>query len=245
VAETIAPESGATAAPKGLLARAVGVVLSPRATYTDVAARPKWLGVLVLVVAVSGGAVTAFLSTEVGRRAAIDRQITQLESIGRPPSQAQLDRLEVMAPYFAYFALASQAIGLMLGTVVVSGVLFGVFSALLGGDATFKQFFAVVAHSGCILALQQLFVLPLDYVNKSLTSPTNLAVFLPMLDENSFFARTLGAIDLFLVWWMVNLAIGVAVLSRRPTASVATGLLAVYAVIALVIAAVKSALAGV
>jgi len=70
-------------------------------------------------------------------------------------------------------------------------------------------------------------------------------VFVPMLDENTFPARMLGAIDLFLIWWLVNLAIGVAVVSRRRTAAVATGLLVVYALIALVVAAVKSALAGV
>jgi len=244
VVEAIAPESSAAGARKGLVARVIGIILSPRATYAEVAARPRWLGALALTVVVSGGAITTFLFTDVGRRAALDRQITQLESVGRHPTQAQLDIFEKMAPYFAYFALVSQAIGLTLGALVVSGILFGVFGVMLGADATFKQFFAVVAHSGCILALQQLFVLPLDYVRETLSSPTNLGVFLPMLDENTFPARMLGALDLFLIWWLVNLAIGVAVVSRRRTAPVATGLLVVYALIALVVAAFKSALAG-
>ena len=33
--------------------------------------------------------------------------------------------------------------------VVISGIALAVFNALLGGDATFKQVFAVVVHSGC------------------------------------------------------------------------------------------------
>jgi hypothetical protein len=37
---------------------------------------------------------------------------------------------------------------------------------------------------------------------------TNLAVFFPFLDENSFPARLLGSIDLSLIWWIVSLPIG-------------------------------------
>jgi hypothetical protein len=174
----------------------------------------------------------------------MDQQITQREQFGRRPTQEQIAVMEKMAPYFAYFAVVSQAIFLTLGALVISGIIFAVFSALLGGDATFKQLFSIVAHSGVILVVQQFFVLPLDYVRETLTSPTSLAVFLPMLDENTFLVRMFGAVDLFLIWWMVSLAIGVAVLYRRRTAPVLSGFLAVYAALALVIAAVKTAFAG-
>jgi hypothetical protein len=108
-----------------------------------------------------------------------------------------------------------------------------VFNAALGGDATFKQVYAVVAHSGILIAVQQLFTLPLDYARETMSSPTNLAVFLPFLDEGSFFARLLGSIDLFRIWWIVNLAIGMAVLYKRRTAPIATTMLVLYAAIAL------------
>ena len=59
-------------------------------------------------------------------------------------------------------------------------------------------------------------------------------MFLPFLDETRFSARLLGSIDLFCIWWMVSLAIGLGVLYKRRTAPIATTLLVVYAVIALV-----------
>ena len=74
-----------------------------------------------------------------------------------------------------------------------------------------------------------------------MSSATNLAVVLPMIDENSFIGRLLGMIDLFLVWWVVVLAIGLGVLYRRRTQPIAIGLFGVYAVIILVAAAVMSA----
>ena len=115
---------------------------------------------------------------------------------------------------------------------------------MLGGDASFKQVFSVVAHAGIVLAAQQLFVLPLDYARGSLSSPTNLGVFLPFLDENTFPARLLGSVDLFLIWWLVNLAIGLGVLYKRRTGPIAVGLLSVYLAIALIIAGIRTAVAG-
>ena len=87
-------------------------------------------------------------------------------------------------------------------------------------------------------------MLPLDYVRESLTSPTNLGVFVPFLEETSFPARFLGALDLVVMWWMLNLAIGLGVLYKRRTGPIAVGLFVTYLVIALVIAAVRSALSG-
>jgi hypothetical protein len=51
-------------------------------------------------------------------------------------------------------------------------------------------------------------------------------------------------IDLFIIWWFIVLAIGLAVLYRRRTQPIAISLFAVYLVIILCAAAVMSALGG-
>jgi hypothetical protein len=107
-----------------------------------------------------------------------------------------------------------------------------------------KQVYAVVVHAGVIQALAQLFTGPLNYFRQSMTSATSLSVLLPMLPDGSFAARLAGMIDLFLIWWVVALAIGLAVLFRRRTQPIAISLFAVYAVIALGAAAVMSRLGG-
>ncbi len=114
----------------------------------------------------------------------------------------------------------------------------------MAATATFKQVFSVVVHSGFVIAVQQFFILPLDYVRESMTSPTSLSVFLPFLEETSFAARFLGALDLSVLWWMLNLAIGLGVLYKRRTGPIAMGMFVTYLVIALVIAAIRSALSG-
>ena len=242
--ETIASQSTTTTASKELFARLLGVLTSPRATYAEVAAQPRWLGALVLILVISGVAAGMFMSTEVGRAALLDQQLNSMESFGRRPTAAQEKRLRQFLPYAAYLIVTSEVVMLPIVALVIAGVAFAIFNVVLGGEATFTQVFSVVAHSGFVIAVQQIFVIPLDYVRESLSGPANVAVFLPFLDDNTFIARMLGAIDLFVLWWMVSLAIGLGVLFKRRTATIATTLLAIYVAIALVTAAVKTTLSG-
>jgi Yip1 domain len=230
---------------KSVPARLAGVIFSPRATYADVAARPRIFGMLALVLAIIVSATFAFLSTEVGQQASLDNQVRQMESFGRTVTDAQYAQMERMAPFARYFAAGFQLVFTPILALLVAGVAFAVFNAALGGDALFRQVYAVVVHSGAILVVQALFGLPLAYARESLAGTTNLAVFFPFLDEATFAARALGAVDLVLVWWLVSLAIGLGVLYRRRTQPIATTLLVVYVAIGLTIAAVKTATSGV
>ena len=240
------PTAGPPTAPaKSLPARFLGILFTPRATYADVAARPRWLGIFLTVFLLSAAASVALLSTEVGRNAVIDQQVASRESFGRPMTPAEIETVEKFAPYFVYITPAFQLLGLSVIGLVVAGVSFAVFNAILGGDAAFKQVFAVVCHSGVVLAALSFFTTPLAYVRESLSSATNLAVFLPFLDDSSFLARMLGSIDLIFIWWMLSLAIGLGVLYRKRTAPIAITMLAVYAAIAVIIAAIKTVSSGV
>lgn len=235
---------GAARARPGLLSRIVGIVVSPRDTFVEVAANPKVLGVLLFVILVGAIAFGGFLFTEVGRQAWLDQAVSSTEAWGRTVSDEQYARMERMAPFAAYLAVGQMLLVVPLITLVISGILFAVFNAAMGGRATFKQLFAVVAHAGVISALGWIFVMPLNYFRESMSSPTNLAALAPMLEEGSFLARLLGAIDLFLLWWVIVLGIGLAVLYRRRTQPIVIALLGVYAVIAVIIAGAMSALGG-
>jgi hypothetical protein len=238
--------AGSTAAPaKSLPARFVGILFAPRATYAAVAAHPRWLGIFFTVYLMTASAATALMSTEIGRNALLDQQIASQESFGRKMTQAQIDQLEKISSYYVYGAPVLQLVSLAVGGVIIAGIGFAVFNALMGGDAGFKQVFAVVAHSGVILAATSLFTVPLAYARESMSGTTNLGVFFPFLDESSFAARLLGSIDLVIIWWLFSLAIGFAVLYRKRTAPIAASLFAVYVAIGLIIAAIKTASTGV
>jgi hypothetical protein len=225
-----------------LLARLIGVFVSPRATYAAVAARPRWFGAMAITCLLVSGAFFVFLSSEVGQQALIDQQLQFMESLGLKLGDVQVEQMESRAQYARYTTAGGQLVGIPIVQVIIAGILLGVFNALLGGDATFKQVLAIVAHSGIISALQTIFSLPLDYFRETMSSPTSLAVFAPFLEETSFMARLLGSIDLFQIWATVSLAIGLGVLYKRRTAPIATSLFLIYFVVVAAIAAIRSAL---
>jgi hypothetical protein len=243
MADTDTTAAVATAKPRNLFARFFGVIVSPRATYADVAAHPRVFGMLLVVALLAGSGAAALMSTDVGKQAWLDAAVRQQESFGRTITDAQYAQLERMQQYAPYVSLVSVVL-LPVTAAITAAVLLGVFNALMGGDATFKQVMAVVAHSSAVLPVSQIVALPVAYARETLSGVTNLMVFFPFLDENAFAARFLGTIDLIYVWWIVSLAIGLGVLYKRRTGPIATGFMIVYAAIALIIAAVKTAAAG-
>ena len=234
--------SGVTPAPAGLFSRFVGIITSPKATFQTVVAHPRWLGMLAVSCIAAALLVGGFLFTKVGQDAWIDAALSSPWSGGNSPQQ--VEAMEKMAPYAGYFGVVQMLIFIPLFYVVVAGILFAVFNAAMGGDATFKQLMAVVVHTAPIGVLGQLFTMPLNYARGTMTSATNLAVLLPMIDDSSFVGKLLGMIDLFLLWQLFVLAIGLGVLYKRRTQSVATTLFAIYGVIAVALALVLSSVGG-
>jgi len=233
------PTPQTTAAPaappdKGLLARAAGIIFSPRETFALVAARPRWFGMLALVLVVSALAVGGFMFTAVGQQAWLDAAEKQ-------GGAQQLEMYQRIAPYAGYITIAYIVLISPIILLALSGILFVVFTVGTGGNARFKQMFAVVVHSQAIGLVGALLKLPLNYATKSMTASTNLGVFFPMLDDTSFLARFFGMIDLFLVWWVVVLAIGCGALYKRRTGPIAVAFFVLYALIAVAVAAFQAA----
>jgi hypothetical protein len=233
-----------TPAPKSLPARFIGVLTAPRETFGSIAAHPKWFGMLATTTLIVMIFTILPMTTEAGKQAALDQQVSQMEAFGRQVDDAQYERMRQQMAFAPYFAGASIMVFAPVMALIISGILFAVFNAALGGEASFKQLFSVVVSAGAVSALGTMFTGPLNYFRGAVGSATNLRVLLPMVDEKSFVGRLFGMADLFIIWWLIVLAIGLAVLYRRRTQPIAITLLGVYAVIALVFAAIMSGVGG-
>jgi len=198
-------------------------------------AHPQWFGMLALTTLVIIVLVGGFMFTKVGQDAWFDA------ATNRPGiTEQQLQGMEKIVPFLGYVTAASMLIFMPLVVVIVSGILFAIFNAALGGNATFKQVLTVVVHAGPIGVLAQLFTVPMNYMRGTMTSATNLYVLVQsFVDETTFAGKFLGTIDLFLVWQLIVLSMGLAVLYRRRTQPIATSLLVLYAVIAVIVAFVR------
>jgi hypothetical protein len=223
----------APASQPGLFARIVGVVFSPKETYAAVAARPAWLGVLAITLVI-GAACQYVVFSSPGMQDAMVEQATRNPNV----TDQQISGIETFISVLPYVIAGAVLFLGPLFSVIISGILLLIFSTLMGGTAKFKQVFAVVAHSGVISTLSGLIAagLTLAGAEPSGASPpgANLGIFVPMLEETSFITQFLTAIDLVLLWWIVNLSTGLAVLYKRRTGGIAFILIGIYLLIALV-----------
>jgi len=239
-----ATAAGATPGPKNLVARFIGIITAPKDTFRSVVAYPKWFGILALTTVIVAFFTALPMTTEAGRQAAIDQQVDSMKSFGMEVNDEMYSRLEKQSAIMPYTTAGSVLVISPIMGVIIAGILFAIFNAALGGEASFKQVFSVLCHAGAVSALSTVFSGIVNYFSGRVGSAANLGALLPMLPEHSFAANLLGTVDVFLIWYVVVLAMGLGVLYKRRTQPIAISLLAVYAVIALAIAIFKSRAGG-
>lgn len=185
----------------------------------------------------------ALMQTSVGQQALVDQWERTALAFGLEVDDARYAELVAMSEYGGVYAVIRALAGGPVLSCVVAGIIFGIYGRRLAQRRTFTQVLAIVAHAGIILALGQLVATPFNYARETLSSPTTLGQLLPMFDEVSPVARFLGIIDMFVVWWVIVLAIGVALLYGRSARSIASAFMGVYVGFAALLA-ISMAVAG-
>ena len=123
--------------------------------------------------------------------------------------------------------------------LISAGILHVMFGLVGGGNGTYKQVYAVSAHSAIISSLQLVFT-TIVTIAAGRAAGANLAVFTPTLDDTTFLYKLLSYIDVFYVWSTFVTAVGLAVLYKRRTGPIAMVLLGIYLVFAVLIAFARS-----
>ena len=225
--------------------RLLGMIRSPRATLARAIAAPDSLALAALIVTISTLCSAGFLMTRVGQLAALDQQVRQLESFGADISAERYERLRQLVPYRPAIAAATIVVGWPLLWAGAAAVLRAVGNRTAATQATFAQVFAVVVHAASVFALRAVVAAPINYSRESLGGATSLSMVMPSFSESTFPARVLGAVDLFVLWWVVLVAMGLAMLYQVRTLPIARWLFGAYAAGAIALAITQALRGGI
>lgn len=231
------------------MSRVTGVLLHPRATMGEVVRNPAFITtwvVVLLAVIVCGGWL---LSTPVGRQALVDERVRVTEALGRRVDDAEYARLQADPPVSVYLTSGGRLLLTPPMTLLIAAGLV-MLARLDGVRLTYVTALAIAVHATVVLAVQQIVATPVHYLYESLTSPTNVAGIIRVFDEGSLPARLFGAIDVFGLWWMWLLSLGMAAAATaggspergRRARRYAVRLLAVYVGVAAIVATVFAVL---
>jgi hypothetical protein len=179
---------------------------------------------------------SAFLfETETGRVALLDQWERTALAFGQTVGDSEYAALTRASENGTVYAIASAFANGPVLALTLTAILFAVLRRFTSGGVRFGQVFAVVAHAGVILTLRQVIAAPIVYARETLASPATLNVFFATLNETSAPARFFGVIDLFVIWWIVVLAIGTSVLCRKPAHRLALAFMGAYVVLATIL----------
>lgn len=223
--------------------RLIGVLVRPQATMAQVVADPAWALPWVVVIGIWAACAASLLYTDVGQQALVDEQVRRVESFGGTVDDASYEALQQKPPLSAYFVSGNR---LLLTPPVTLAIAMGliVLGRRGGREPALAQALAVAVHASAALALGQIVSTPLHYLRESLTSPFNLAALLPLADEGTWAARALGSVDVFGLWWMWLLAVGLGAMTSRPSRHYVAVLLGLYIAIAAVMALILTVSGG-
>jgi hypothetical protein len=196
-----------------LFERLEGVFFNPKKTFEDVAERPAWATVLIIVL-VALVAYTLIVapytrhdqlqmmkeSSKLKDRLGEQRFNAQIQSLEGPPTMSQVVQTVILTPlWFIVAALIQALILLMLGRFVSS-------------QGTFKQVFTALIHASLIdVLLGNAVRLALVLVRKSaMQTSTGLTILFPRMEVMSTSYIVLSQADFFQLWMFGVLAFGLS-----------------------------------
>ena len=109
---------------------------------------------------------------------------------------------------------AGTALFWLVLTFVLAGLLTLIFAFVLGDNGRYVQYLSVVSHALLIAAIGALLITPLKIVQQDLQLTLNLGLFFP-LDAESYPARVLRLLDLFMLWAIVAIGVGASKIDPR------------------------------
>lgn len=210
------------------LRRLGGILLSPVRTFADIGRRPTWVFPLLLVLVVN------LLTNLVVYRVLLTDE--NLEEIALEVSQWQAAKNGGVAPTAATAAeieslrrlrsiwYVPSLVGVAASVLGIAAFFYGILRLIRAGNG-FRRIFAVVCWSfviyrvvGGTVTLVSLLVRGSSRFRPAppeAWSPTSLARWIPPEAVSANVYSALSKLDLFLVWWLVVLAIGLWQTSRN------------------------------
>ena len=238
------PEAVVSPSTLGFLPRLIGVIRCPRTTFRAVALSPRWVGLVVVLAVVTAASQALLFRTEVGQVALVDQWERTALAFGQPVDDARYADFQAFSGNGPLYGVATSLVGGPVLTLALAAVIALVFRPRGNRAVSFSQVLAVVAHASVILAIRQIVSVPVSYAREATGGATSLGLWFPALDAASFAGRFAGALDVFVLWWVVLLAIGVGILYGRQARSLAAAFVGVYAGVALLLAVTMTALGG-
>lgn len=197
--------------------RLVRAVIDPAALFADPAAARPWMDLLLVAALITGAATYVFGNSEAGRAAMREQRTATIERMRGRVADAQLAALEQSPLAYGMTARSTavaKAIGIITGTLLWAAAVHLLFSVvLLRGEIGFSAVMAAFSQGAIVWMIGELFLVALAWASgqpRAAASPVELLPFVDWPAPATFGGSVLSRIDLFDLWWIPVVSLGLA-----------------------------------
>lgn len=193
-------------------ARFMNIFVSPKETFMSLT-RSKWAWIIpILIVFAVSTASYMFLKPIV-----VEEQLRRMENAPWFGSMSESQREEILSntresmenPPIWQWAIGPVAAGAI--TLIIAAILLLIGNIILGGDAKFVGMIHVYAFASLISVPETIIKGILVHMKQSMDVHTSLALLIPSGDTSSFLFNFLDKIDIFAIWLLAVVTIGMGV----------------------------------
>jgi hypothetical protein len=197
---------------KSFAARFVGVFLAPHEAFADVARAPDFVAPLVVFI-LSIVAVTETMLAKIGMERIVRQSIersSRASSLTPEQMQQAVEQGARIGSIFAHAAFVWAVIPLL----IYAGIGWAIVNLILGGQVNFKTAFSVTCYAELVSSLGALTTVATilfgdpEHFNPDSPGPGSAGFFLNPLETSKPLMSLASSLDIFLLWFMILLAIG-------------------------------------
>jgi len=188
----------------------IGVIVSPGSTIGKVMDKKRWLGVFTIILLTT--AILTYISYPVTK--VEGAKLIRDSEMASKFSEEQLVGLDKFTPAQRVIGALTQlpvaAIMLLLGAFFVY-----LFFKVAGAEGIFSHYFSAVVHASLLdMFLGGILRTTLIALKKTMLVETGFTMFFPAMDFRSLPYIILSQFDLFSIWYLLALALGIACFAR-------------------------------
>jgi hypothetical protein len=202
--------------------RFIGMYFEPKAVFEDLLRKPSWWFPVVISSVLALLYMWAFTRV-VGWESFMRQQIEgNARTQNLTPEQIE-QIIQTQTQFGMIMGYVGAGLGMLIMVVVVAAVLLGLFKVIASADLKFNQSMSIVSFSyapGVLGSLLALLVMHLkDPEDFDLQNPLSFhaAAFLTKSETAPWLWALLNSLDLFVLWYLVLMALGFTVFIRKMT----------------------------
>jgi hypothetical protein len=200
-------------------ARIAGVFFSPGKAFADIARRPRWW-IPVILIALIGTVYLNIFTQRVGWESVIRPAIERSAQTQNMTAQQREQVIATASRLYKYLGYGGSAVGTLFYVFIVAVLLMFLFDTMMSAGIGLKRMMGIVAYGFLPLLIQTLLSMVVLFLKDpeefNLQNPLMFNVGAYLSPDSPAALRAFGSsIDVFSLWIIVLLAIGVSTTARK------------------------------